>query len=634
MFNQEITAVWPEKFEKMIPNLVEFEAAKRFRTLQVPDSLKSWEQLKKELRQKFWNKAGVSVDSKLDLDFEVHKTIQMKGYSIQCITYQSSKGVYVTANLFIPAGKGPFPAVINVHGHWLQGKIAEAVQARGHSLASHGFVCLSIDAFGAGERSTVHGEYEYHGSHIGFPLLNLGETLLGHQLVDNMRGVDLLETLDFVDSNNIGVTGASGGGNQTMWLAAMDERIKAATPVVSVGTFESHLSYESCICEVMPDVLDFSETSHVLAMVAPRAIKMCNGIKDPSKIFYPTQMMRSYAQARKVFQYYDKDSSLSYQIFNHPHGYFKEIREAMLGWMNRWLKNEGTGEAIKEKLFDVLPEEELLCFEKGKRSDKVKSLFSYIYTKSKQVVEQNPVRVDLNMLKETLRYKDVKIKQSFGHGDIRGESGIKKASIELENQKLLPLVYKLDSTKVLNVYLDLDGKEKAWNAESFQKEKNSNSSFVLFDFSGTGEVANVEANGSHHEYSRWSMLLGKRLLGEWVSELQAVIAFLQSKCNFEEVRICARRETCLIALYYANIYSVKSLVLDELISSFINEDKPSFSFSIHTLGQLQYGDVDFLCAASKAEISLSKPLHFNGKEMNSDEVEAFQKRISEISDKL
>jgi hypothetical protein len=99
-------------------------------------------------------------------------------------------------------------------------------------------------------------------------------------ITDNIRGVDLLSSLTYVDAQHIGATGSSGGGNQTMWLTAMDERIKAAVPVVSAGTFQAYVMGTPCICEVLVDGLTFTEEAGVLGLIAPRAIKMCNHSKD------------------------------------------------------------------------------------------------------------------------------------------------------------------------------------------------------------------------------------------------------------------------------------------------------------------------------------------------------------------
>ena len=130
----------------------------KYRVHQLPEDPAEWKVYKATLRQRIMEKSGVMVDHDFDLDVRVTKTIQQEGYTIQNLYFQTRPGIYATANLFVPEGEGPFPAVINMHGHWSEGKLAERVQARGQTLALNGYVCLSIDAFGSGERSTSQGE--------------------------------------------------------------------------------------------------------------------------------------------------------------------------------------------------------------------------------------------------------------------------------------------------------------------------------------------------------------------------------------------------------------------------------------------------------------------------------------------
>src|SRR5690606_8866806 len=105
-------------------------------------------------------------------------SLKMKGYTIKNIAFQTRPEVYATANLYIPDGKGPFPGVIFMMGHSENGRLYEAYQSVGHSLALNGYVALAIDPWGAGERSTIHGEFEYHGAHLGASLMNVGESLM------------------------------------------------------------------------------------------------------------------------------------------------------------------------------------------------------------------------------------------------------------------------------------------------------------------------------------------------------------------------------------------------------------------------------------------------------------------------
>src|SRR5947209_5277390 len=100
----------------------------------------------------------------------------------------------------------------------------------------------------------------------------------GLPFYDNQRAVDYLVTRSEVDRDRIGITGASGGGNQTMYAGAMDERLKAVVPVCSVGTYQAYLQAACCVCEVLPGALRFTEEGDVLGLVAPLP---CLAITEP-----------------------------------------------------------------------------------------------------------------------------------------------------------------------------------------------------------------------------------------------------------------------------------------------------------------------------------------------------------------
>ena len=92
-------------------------------------------------------------------------TLVRDGYAIERLTFQSRPGVRVTANLYRPEPAiGPYPAVLSVHGHWAWAHIDPHVQSRCLGLARLGYVVLSVDAFGAGERAIEPGPGTYHGA--------------------------------------------------------------------------------------------------------------------------------------------------------------------------------------------------------------------------------------------------------------------------------------------------------------------------------------------------------------------------------------------------------------------------------------------------------------------------------------
>ena len=124
-------------------------------------------------------------------------------------------------------------------------------------------------------------------------------------------------------------------------------------------------------------MLNLTEEAGILALVAPRAIKMCNHLQDDNKAFYPTEMIRTYTNAKPVFKMYGAENNIKYQLFDLQHGYLAEDREAMLGWFDLHLKKIGSGSSKKEIPFEVLPEEKLMVFPVGKRDANVVGTAEY-----------------------------------------------------------------------------------------------------------------------------------------------------------------------------------------------------------------------------------------------------------------
>ncbi len=288
--------------------------------------------------------------------------IDRPGYRVEKLAFQSRPGVWVTANLYVPAdGKGKRPAVLAVHGHHAWARIDPVVQAYCLGLVKLGFVVLAVDAFGAGERHVAPAPGTYHGALDGAALWPVGQTLLGMQVYDNRRAVDFLLTRTDVDPDRLGVTGASGGGNQSMYAGALDDRLKAVVPVCSVGTYQAYLRAASCVCEVLPGALRFTEEGDVLGLVAPRALLVINATKDGIQ-FSPAEAAMSVARARAIYGLHGAGDALKHTVIEGTHGYDRTMREAMYGWMVRWLKGEGQGEPLAEPAHQTEPPDVLRCY--------------------------------------------------------------------------------------------------------------------------------------------------------------------------------------------------------------------------------------------------------------------------------
>jgi len=640
-----LPAVLTKNHADLIESKLRHEAVLKFAEHQLPDNLKDWEIYKMQLKNEIIKKAGVVVDHKLPLNIKVTSTIQMKGYTIKNLTFQTRAGVYATANLYIPDGKGPFPGIINTVGHWPKSKIdSSGQQAVGHSLALNGYVCLTMDPWGSGERGTTPGIFEYHGSCLGASLMNIGESLMGIQISDNMRGIDLLCSLPNVDAKNIGATGASGGGNQTMWLASMDERVKAAVPVVSVGTFESYIMQSNCICELLIDGLTYTEEAGVLALIAPRALKICNHKQDDNPTFYPSEMLRSYNNAKPVFKIFGVENNISNEVIDLTHGYMAEDREAMLGWFDLHLKGIGIGAPKKETPFKQLPEEKLMVFPAGQRDANVISTDEYCRRRGNELrtVFLNAKSINPDQKKKELR-AILRINEKLTLKEVHqysSEWGWDRFALETSDDMLIPLLHLAPLNKSLGYVILCNPEGKNSISPSLVDElKKKGSGIVIVDLSGTGEVTSTSSltydkTGKLHTLSRAELWLGKTVLGEWVKELNVVTQFLNSNYKAQKVSIDGSKEAGLAGLFLGALEgNVDHLILREAPISYLFDTREGidfFSMAIHLPGFLEWGDVSLAAALSGKNVLFINPVSMSGNAISGEKLPAVEAEFEKI----
>jgi hypothetical protein len=630
----------------LIESNLRHEAVLKFPLYQLPQSKHGWSTYRIQLKNKIIKKTGALINQKLPLNLKETGSLQMKGYSIKNIAFQTRPGIYATANLYIPEGKGKFPGIIVMMGHSTEGRLYDKYQSVGITLALNGYVSLCIDPWGAGERTTIHGVFEDHGdeNNLGVSLMNIGESLMGIQISDNIRGVDLLDSLPYVDHENIGATGSSGGGNQTMWLAAMDERIKAAVPVVSVGTFEAYVMGSPCICEVLTDGLTFTEESFVLALIAPRAIKMCNHQQDDIAAFNPREMLRSYNNAKPVFKMMGAENNIAYDTFNLSHGYWPEDRKAMLGWFNLHLKRRGTGAPVKELPFNTLANEQLMVYATGKRDPGVLGTEEYCKRRGNELrtILLNTKSIDAgskrNELRNILRIDQKSIlKKAHEYPKVNGWS---RFALETSDDKLIPVLLHAPSvqSKEFVIISNPDGKENI-SPDLVEGLIKSGSGIAIVDLSGTGETAaaslhSYDSIGKLRTLSKSYLLLGKTVLGEWVKELNVVTGFINAKYKSNKVSINGTKEAGLAGLYLAALEgNIENVTLQYAPISYLFDNRKSvefFSTGIHLPGFLNWGDVSLAAALTGKNITFINPVTMSGQKISGDRLKAYKAEFEQM----
>jgi dienelactone hydrolase len=513
-----------------------------------PPDRKTWEERRARLRDAMFAAMGPFPDKPCALEPKKVGVLKRTGYRIEKLLLQTRPDVWMTASAYVPDPvKGKLPAVLAVHGHWPWARRDPVVQARCLGLVKLGFFVLAVDAFGAGERYTEPGKGTYHGALYGGTLWPTGQTLLGMQVYDNRRAVDYLRSRTEVDGDRLGITGASGGGNQTMYAGALDERFRAAVPVCSVGTYQAYLHSACCVCEVLPGGLRLAEEGDVLALVAPRALMVINATKDAFQ-FSVGEAEKSIRRARAIFKLYDVDKKLQHATFESGHAYNQPMREAMYGWMTRWLKDEGDGKPIAEPKHEVEKPEELACLSDATRPKTFLFPPSFAAREAARVLakinEQKPDHLEdwesTAIFMRTRLRKDVfggfpkETKPDAKLGEAKTVDGVKTTPVLLHAEPKLPLpvlVKSKDGKERMSacVLLNLDGKTKALEHPLAQALLDKGWTVVAPDLRGTGETkpAGDPIKGApDHNSAEHALWIGRPLLGQWVFDVQHLLDWL------------------------------------------------------------------------------------------------------------
>jgi cephalosporin-C deacetylase-like acetyl esterase len=223
----------------MLLDFIERQAQKLAEGLAKPETSERWEARKAELKPRLLHSLGLGrLPERAPLRPQIVGTIERSSYAIQKLVYESPPGFSVTAHLYLPNQEDfPAPAVLYAPGHWMENcKLEPDIRLFCANLAARGFVVLVYDPIGQGERL---GDWLDHG-HLE-PLL-VGLSQEGLMVWESMRAIDYLVSRPEVDPGRIGMTGASGGGLNTFYTSAVDERIKVSVPVCYITTLFSMMT--------------------------------------------------------------------------------------------------------------------------------------------------------------------------------------------------------------------------------------------------------------------------------------------------------------------------------------------------------------------------------------------------------
>ena len=308
------------------------------------ESVDDWKKLRFKYKEEYFYMLGLSpMPSKTPLKATVTGTLSGDDYIVDMLHYQSRPRLYVTANLYRPkniAEGQRLPAVLYVCGHSQRGRNGNktAYQSHGIWFARHGYICLVLDTLQMGEIAAIHhgtyreGRWWWH---------SRGYTPAGVECLNGIRGIDYLIGRPDVDPERIAVTGISGGGAATFWIAAADERAKVAVPVSGMADLMSYVPNRvingHCDCMFLYNTFQWPWT-RIAALVAPRALLFVNSDKDG--IFPMDANQRVINRLEQLYSLYGASDFVDSVVSIGGHAYRQDIRQAAYRFINMHLKND------------------------------------------------------------------------------------------------------------------------------------------------------------------------------------------------------------------------------------------------------------------------------------------------------
>jgi dienelactone hydrolase len=312
----------------------------------------AWRRLIPEKRRHYMEMMGFEdlppCEQRPPLNVKVTGVVERPKYRIEKLYYESLPKLYVTANLYVPKGEGKFPGVVYVCGHSDTQKVH--YQAHPRRFAELGFACLVVETIQLGEvRGYHHGCYREGWFHW----YSRGYSPAGIEMLNGIRGLDLLSQREDVDANHLGVTGISGGGAASWWIAAGDERIKVAAPVCGTATLASHI-YDRTIdghCDCMWWINTYRwDLADVGALIAPRPLMIASADRDG--IFTIASIREVHRQLKGLYEKLGAADHLRLVETPGEHSYHERSRTAIFSWFIKHLQGK---EVPPEQVGDIDP---------------------------------------------------------------------------------------------------------------------------------------------------------------------------------------------------------------------------------------------------------------------------------------
>ncbi len=616
----------------------------RYEALKTPADCRAYQ---KRLREFFLRRIG-GLPARTPLHAQVVDKLEAEHYRVEKIIYESRPNHHVTAALYLPEGKPPFPAVLIPCGHSISGKAAPSNQRMCILLAKNGLAALCYDPIGQGERSqllTPEGKRK-HGSTTEHTLVGVGAILLGtntaqYRIYDGIRGIDYLVSRPEIDGRRIGCAGCSGGGTLTSYIMALDDRVTCAAPACYLTTFQRLIETigpqdaEQNIAGQIAIGLD--QTDYVL-MRAPKPTLIVSTTRD---FFDITGTWANFRQAKRFYARLGFPERVDLVEDDWRHGVTKLNRATLAHWMRRWLLGQDVH--VEEPELELWSEQQLQCTPKGQVMllPGERSAFELNVELAEQLAAERKkflarrsatalraaIRTAANIRQLDLLPEPRVLKRGTSLGQ---RHRIEKLLIEPEPGLLVPALYFVPANvgRDLVLYAPESGKASAAGPdESVRGWLEQGQPVLAVDLPGLGETR-VERGGALGQYcGDWknaflAYLLDKPMVAIRAESLMAVArwaASYQAAAGPRRVHLVATGECGVPALHaaalepelFASVRLIRTLQSWELVVR-TPEARNQLINTVH--GALSYYDLpDLVALAGKERVQCEQPADATGK---------------------
>jgi dienelactone hydrolase len=630
---------------------------------------RAWQE---ERRAFFLDRIG-GLPERTPLNPQITGTLQGKGYRVEKIILETRPAFHLTANLYLPDTPPPWPAVLVPCGHSHEGKAVGQYQLACMLLARHGMAAMCYDPIGQGERYQMLDLAKERAvfddaPHVKVPHPNvrlmcttehtmtaissamIGANAAQFRIWDGMRVIDYLQSRKDILADKIGCTGNSGGGTETAYLMALDDRIAAAAPGCYLTSFKKLIETkgpQDGEQNIAGQIAFGMDEADYCIMRAPKPTLICAGTRDVTFDFGGT--MEVFREAKRFYSRLGHSDLIDIAAPDAPHGFTLQLREAVTRFMARHLLGKDITVREIEKLPDSFDDnqlrelskpdwtpEQLQCTPKGqvRLLPGERSVFQINAETAAKLKTSRESGLGPQTIRETIAAAEaIAAPQVESIAKITREGfTIEKLALKAENAFQLPALLYSPAKPNGDAILYLHGESMLKDSQAIEQLVKAGNVVLAAELRGIGETETGLRRKSFGagRFGRDNLeiltayLMGKSFVGMRTDDVRSWAHFLKSKAT--RIDLIATGEAAIPALHAAALEpdAFQKITLRRMIRSYetlVSEGETHNQTVNLVHGILRHYDLpDLIQLVGNDRVTLEEPVDGMGAKISSPTV--------------